>query len=131
MQKVLINLLIKNGADSQILNEKGEKAVNLYIENENSAGIQLLLDQIPFDIQPQTKNNHFLYYLTNIACKGKNQAKFVFDKLSQADQKVLKGELKKNDCHGFEFLVFLMKIFTQTVHTNFKQNYADELEKYP
>lgn len=44
MQKVLINLLIKNGADSQILNEKGQKAVNLCIENENSVGIQLLLD---------------------------------------------------------------------------------------
>lgn len=72
MQGMLIRLLLENGADPGIANERGQKPVNLCIENENSVGIQLLLEEIPFDIQPQTKNNHFVYYLTNIACKGKN-----------------------------------------------------------
>lgn len=72
MQKTLITLLLENGANPNIVNEKNQKPVNLCIDNENSVGIQLLLEDIPFDIQPPTKNNHFVYYLTNIACKGKN-----------------------------------------------------------
>lgn len=91
MQEVLIGLLLKNGANPNLLNQRGQKPVNLCIENQNSVGIQLLLEDIPFDMQPQTKNNHFVYYLTNIACKGKNQIKFVLDKLSSADQKILRG----------------------------------------
>lgn len=55
----------------------------------------------------------------------------MFDKLNQVDEKILRVELRKNDCLGFELLVFLLKNFTQTVHSNFKQNYLNALEKYP
>lgn len=48
----------------------------------------------------------------------------------QCEEKVLRTELKKNDCLGFEFLVFLIKNFTQTVCRNFRKNYFSELEKY-
>ena len=52
-------------------------------------------------MSPATKNNHFVYYLTNIACRGKKEVLFVLEKLSQVDEKILKVEFRKNDCFGF------------------------------
>lgn len=121
MQSSLIKLLLKNGANPEIKNNKGKTPVDLCIDNENLIGIQLLLNEINFE--PQSKNNHFIYYLTNLACRGKDEMKFVYDKLAQVDEKVLKVELKKNDWNGFKFLVYLIKKFTETVHTNFKKQY--------
>lgn len=131
MQGILIKQLLAYGADSEIMTEKQHKPVNYCIENENSIGIQLLMKEIPFDIQPPTKNNHFVYYLTNIACRGKAEVFFVLDKLSQVDPKVLRLEFRKADCFGFEFIVFLMKNFTQTVHSNFRRNYVSFLNEHP
>lgn len=48
MQKTLITLLLENGANANIVNEKNQKPVNLCIDNENCVGIQLLLEEIPF-----------------------------------------------------------------------------------
>lgn len=69
----LIGLLLEYGADPQIENDRGYKAVNLCIENENIVGIQLLLKTIPFDLQPPTRNNNYVFYLTNIAIMGPAQ----------------------------------------------------------
>lgn len=44
---------------------------------------------------------------------------------------MLRVELRKTDCHGFEFLVFLMKNYTQSVHANFRASYGGFLEGYP
>lgn len=43
MQRILIKLLLSSGADESIQNERGQKPVNLCIDNENIVGIQLLL----------------------------------------------------------------------------------------
>jgi predicted RNA-binding protein len=37
---------------------------------------------------------------------------FIYQKLVSTDEKVLRGELKKIDINGFEFLIYLIKKFT-------------------
>ena len=93
-------------------------------------GIQLLLTEIPFELHPPTRNNNYVYYLTNISCLGWKEMQFVYDKLVSTDEKLLRVELKKVDINGFELLIYLIKKFTETVHTNFRNSfvvYRDEL----
>ena len=120
MQKEVISLLISYGADPAIANQKDQKPVNLCIENENYFGIELLLQEIPFhnrlNSEPVNKKNHFVYYLVNLACRGKRELNFVWRKLEDVDERVLRNELNKPDFHGFQFLVYLVKKYTQTVH---------------
>ena len=131
MQEYLIKELLRNGADPEICTEKLQKPVNYCIDNENLIGIQLLLKEIPFDSPSLSKSSHFVYYLTNIACRGKKEVTFVLGKLSKVDDKVLRIELRKADCFGFEFIVFLIKNFTQTVHSNFRKNYIAFMDEIP
>ena len=128
MQSSLIKLLLNHGANPEIKNTKLKTPVDLCIDNENLIGIQLLLREINFQSQTQSKNNHFVYYLTNLACRGKDEMKFVYDKLTQVDEKLLKVELKRSDWNGFKFLVYLIKRFTETVHSNFKKKYIEMMQ---
>jgi len=41
-------------------------------------GMQLLLREIPFDHQPATRNNNYVYYLTNIGCLGWREMEFIY-----------------------------------------------------
>ena len=66
MQKRLIQNLLKFGASPEVENERGEKPLRLCIENDNLTGIQLLLNEIPFDLPHRS----YIYYLTKIGCLG-------------------------------------------------------------
>lgn len=77
MQGRLIQLLLKHGADPEVENERGDRALKLCIENENLVGMQLLMREVPFELQPPTRNNSYIYFLTNIACQGWNQMQYV------------------------------------------------------
>lgn len=127
MQKDVITLLLAHGADPAIANQKEQKPVNLCIQNENYVGIQLLLQEVPFhnrlNGQQVNKKNHFVYYLVNLACRGKHQLGFVWRKLQEVDDRVLRVELNKPDLHGFQFLVFLVKKYTQSIHETFIKYY--------
>ena len=54
--------------------------------------------------------------------------KFVYDKLTKVDEKLLKVELKRSDWNGFKFLVYLIKRFTEAVHLNFKKKYMEMIQ---
>ena len=78
-----------------------------------------MLRDIPFELP----HHSYIYYLTKIGCLGHEQLSFIFDKLVQTDEKILRAELKKVDANGFQFLIYLIKKFTEAVHPNFQQNY--------
>lgn len=122
MQSKLIRLFIDHGANTKIKNQKGKTPVDLCIDNENLIGVQLLLTEIPFQTEGSNKVNKFIHYLTNLACRGKEQMKFVHQKLVQVDERKLKVQLKE-EWNGFTFLVYLIKKFTETVHINFRKTY--------
>jgi hypothetical protein len=92
-------------------------------------GMQLLLREIPFDLHPPTRNNNYVYYLTNIACLGWQEMEFTHSVLLRTDERLLREELRKVDINGFEFLIFLIKRFTETVHLNFRNKYANYKEQ--
>ena len=115
-------MLLRYGADPETENDRGDKPLKLCIENENLVGIQLLLRDIPFDMQPG-RISSYIYYLTKIACLGWKEMQFVLQKLQQTDERVLRVELRKVDANGFEFLIYLVKKFTESVHANFKAKY--------
>lgn len=48
---------------------------------------------------------------------------FVYEKLSLTEEKVLRAELKKVDANGFQFLIYLVKKFTECAHSNLKNAY--------
>jgi hypothetical protein len=50
----------------------------------------------------------------------------VYQKLVATEERVLRVELKKIDINGFEFLIYLIKKFTETVHNNFRNLYVEE-----
>jgi hypothetical protein len=52
-------------------------------------------------MQPPTRNNNYVYYLTNIACLGWKEMEFVHNILLKTDDKVLRVELRKIDMNGF------------------------------
>lgn len=50
--------------------------------------------------------------------------------LERTDERILRSELKKVDANGFEFLIYLIKRFTETAHANFRAlqiKYSKEL----
>lgn len=84
------------------------------------------MNEIPFELLPPTRNNNYVYYLTNIACLGWKEMEWVYQKLMATEDRVLRVELKKIDINGFEFLIYLIKKFTETVHNNFRNLYVEE-----
>lgn len=108
-------MLLEHGCDALINNDRGETAIALCIGNENMVGMRLLLKEIPFDLPP-TRNNHFVYYLANLACLGHEEMDFVLQKLRAADEKILRTELHKTDYRGLQLLISVVKSFTETVH---------------
>lgn len=50
----------------------------------------------------------------------------MYQKLVATEERVLRVELKKIDINGFEFLIYLIKKFTETVHNNFRNLYVEE-----
>lgn len=43
----------------------------------------------------------YIYYLTKIACLGWKEMEFVYEKLVQTEERVLRAELKRVDANGF------------------------------
>jgi len=41
---------------------------------------------------------------------------FVYKKLVETDEKLLKAEIRRVDSNGFEFLIYLVKKFTECAH---------------
>ena len=81
----------------------------------------MLLRDIPFDLSPVRSS--YIYYLTKIGCQGEYQLQFVYSKLLQTDEKILRNEVRKVDMNGFQFLIYFVKKFTECAHNNFRANY--------
>jgi hypothetical protein len=64
--------------------------------------------------------------LSNLACRGLEEMRFVERKLKECSQGELKANVKKVDHCGFDFLLYLVKNFTEKVVVNFKK----ALKKY-
>lgn len=91
------------------------------IENVNLIGFQkLLTERISFDIE-SAEGSTILHRLSNLACKGIDEIIFVEAKLKEATVNDLRINLKKIDQAGFDFLLYFVKNFTETVKATFNK----------
>lgn len=62
-----------------------------------------------------------MHRLSNLACKGIDEIVFVEAKLKEATVNDLRINLKKIDQSGFDFLLYFVKNFTETIKSTFNK----------
>lgn len=62
-----------------------------------------------------------MHRLSNLACKGLEEMNFVEAKFKEATLNDLRINLKKVDQAGFDFLLYFVKNFTETIKNTFKK----------